>query len=146
MRPPEVIAAVYLFYASLVDIRTREIDPVVTAITGLTGVVYVVLERSGDLAGVALSLIPGVCLFLFGLASRGRFGAGDGLTIITIGLFLEVDIVMISVMAGLLLSSCYAVGILVVSPARSGARRGKEALPFLPFLLGGYILCLILNA
>jgi len=145
MKPPEVIAAVFLIYASLVDIRTKEIDPVVTAVTALTGAVYVCLERSGDLRGVALSLLPGFSLFLFGLISRGRFGAGDGLTIMTIGLFLSADAVLVSVMAGLLLSSCFAAGVLIAGRKRHLAQRGSEVLPFLPFLLGGYSLCLVLN-
>ena len=143
MRPPEVIVFVFLFYAACVDVRTFRIDPVVTAVTALTGAVFAVTERLSDPAGIALSLLPGAILFLFALISRGGFGPGDGLTLMVTGLFVDVQTVLVTVAAGVAFSACFAGGYLVFVHFGMQRRLKGKTFPFLPFVLAGFALSLI---
>lgn len=167
--PADVIAVIFLIYASVVDVLRREIDPVVTALTALTGVVYIVLVRGPQLvesgagvgfgsgmesgagagaglgigavlAEIGLSLLPGFCLTAFGLASRGAIGIGDGLTLLVLGFFLPVGQIVFLSAAAFLLSAIFSAGLLIFKRGR-----GRTAFPFLPFLLAGEVLGLFLG-
>ncbi len=143
MKPPEVIVLIFLIYASLIDIRTREIEPVSTAMTAMAGIVYCGFERRGDLTGLLLSLAPGLLLTAFATISRGRFGTGDGIVITVMGLFLEMPGMLVSLAAAFLLSACFSAGVIMISIRRSLRRAGSKSFPFLPFLLAGFTVSLI---
>ena len=145
MKPPEVIVLIFLIYASLIDIRTREIEPVSTAMTAMAGIVYCGFARRGNLTGLLLSLVPGLLLIAFAVISRGRFGTGDGIVIAVTGLFLEASDMLISLAAAFLLSACFSAGVIVISMRRGLQRAGSKSFPFLPFLLAGFTVSLLCN-
>ena len=147
--PGRVIVLVFLIYASVVDVRRREIDPVVTVLTALAGVVYVSLVRApeqlalggggwGVAADVVLSLLPGLCLTAFGFLSRGAVGIGDGLTLLVTGFFLPVMAVDTLCAAACLLSAVFSAGVLIF---KRGSRR--TSFPFAPFLLAGAVVSVL---
>ena len=118
------------------DIRKKEIllAPTLAVLAG--GVVRGVLKGQEGQAGDMLwlmSLLPGVILLLASLASAGKVGFGDGLAVCAAGLW------------GGTVSTLIMLAIaLALVPAAAGLERLRKRpvreLPFMPFLLAGFLL------
>ena len=93
---------------------------------------------SGQEIPLPASIIPGMCFLLFSFLSRGAMGAGDGIVLIALAGCLPVTDILIIAFCGLFLASVYA-GFKLLSG--SGGRR---SFAFVPFLLGGYVLYLMI--
>ena len=135
----EIMKAIALFILtanSFTDVRRHEISPVLTAAGGVLGVVL----HTGAVPGISLpvSMLPGICFLLFSFLSRGAVGAGDGLVLIALAGCLPVTDILIIAFCGLFLASVYA-GFMLLGG--SGSRR---SFAFVPFLLGGYVLYLMI--
>ena len=83
-------------------------------------------------------MLPGVCFLLFSFLSRGAVGAGDGLILIALAGCLSVTDILIVAACGMILASAYACVMLL------GGSDGRRNFAFIPFLLGGYVLYLMI--
>lgn len=86
-------------------------------------------------SGILQGLLPGVLLLLCGFISRGGVGAGDGLTLMSIGAAAGAAAAAQVMAAALGLVFAAAAGMLLLRRADL-----KTQLPFMPFLLGAWIL------
>ena len=132
-----VIALFILSANSFTDVRRHEISPILTAAGGIAGIVIWRME-SGQDTPLPASILPGICFLLFSFLSRGAVGAGDGLVLIALAGCLPVTDILIIAFCGLFLASVYA-GFMLLGG--SGSRR---SFAFVPFLLGGYVLYLMI--
>ena len=132
----KAIALFILTANSFTDVRRHEISPVLTAAGGVLGVVL----HMGAVPGISLpvSMLPGICFLLFSFLSRGAVGAGDGLILIALAGCLSVTDICIVAAYGMILASVYACIMLI------GGSDGRRSFAFVPFLLGGYVLYLML--
>lgn len=130
MQPEWIAAGIFLLGNTVRDIRKKEIAPVFTAVFFLFGLMISVTgERSP--ADAAAALVPGAGFLAIGLVSGGAVGPGDGIALAVTGLYLPAAGVAEVCFLGVLFSAC-AAGILFIKN-----RRGKDRLPFLPFLFAG---------
>ena len=132
-----VIALFILSANSFTDVRRHEISSFLTAAGGIAGIVIWHME-SGQDTPLPASILPGICFLLFSFLSRGAVGAGDGLVLIALAGCLSVTDICIVAAYGMILASVYACIMLV------GGSDGRRSFAFVPFLLGGYVLYLLL--
>jgi len=131
------IALFILSVNSFTDVRRHEISPLLTAAGGITGIIVLYMY---PVPGISLpaSLLPGICFLLFSFLSRGAVGAGDGFVLIALAGCLSVNDILITAVCGMFPAFVYAGAMLL-----RGAD-GRKSFAFVPFLLGGYVLYLMI--
>ena len=132
-----VIALFILLTSSFADVRRHEISLFWAGAGGIAGIFALCMESGKD-TPLPASILPGICFLLFSFLSRGAVGAGDGLVLIALAGCLPVTDILIIAFCGLFLASVYA-GFMLLGG--SGSRR---SFAFVPFLLGGYVLYLMI--
>ena len=132
-----VIALFILSTNSYTDVRRHEISPFLTAGGGIAGIA-IWFMGSGQEIPLPASMLPGMCFLLFSFLSRGAVGAGDGFVLIALAGCLSVTDILITAVCGLFLASIYA-GFMLL-----GGSGGRRSFAFVPFLLGGYVLYLMI--
>ena len=133
----KVIALFILSTSSFTDVRLHEISPFCAGAGGIAGLVVLCIESGQDIP-LPASMLPGVCFLLFSFLSRGAVGAGDGLILIALAGCLSVTDILIVAACGMILASAYACVMLL------GGSDGRRNFAFIPFLLGGYVLYLMI--
>lgn len=115
------------------DIKKREISLAGTAIFAVIGILLTVKEGSMDWRYLA---VAGVGLLFLGISglTGGRLGMGDGFMILALGTMLSMEKLLTVLMLGMMACACYA-GILLLAFRKNRNTR----IPFVPFLLAGYI-------
>ena len=129
------------------DLRKKEILLLPTLLILAGGVICRILEGTAEeiqlLSGQVSSgaggwqwipaVLPGVFLLLLSLASKGKVGFGDGLVVCAAGLWCGPESILLALFFALLLV-----------PAAAGMQRLRKRkvreLPFVPFLLAGFVL------
>ena len=129
----------FLLLCSCQDIRKRKISAKLLAVFGLIGAVLA-LESEASWQIWAGRLLPGACMLLLSRLSGEAVGYGDGLAVFVCGLLLEPK----RNIAMLLTGSFFCALAAAVLFAAGKAKR-KTSLPFLPFLLAGFCVQLILD-
>lgn len=87
-----------------------------------------------------ISCIPGICMVLISFLSKGAIGLGDALFFAAIGIFFDpLDMIFFMLLS---FAAAALFGIILLISLR---RRFKDTLPFMPFILIGYICFLLLN-
>lgn len=88
----------------------------------------------------AAGLMPGVLLLMLAFISRQQVGSGDGWTVLGLGLWLSPAALALLVAGAGAAGAVAAAVLLVLRKARF-----QRKIPFIPFLLGGYLLVLALD-
>ena len=130
------ILAVQSFY----DIRKKELPSWVTLAGGIIGILLWVAKGEFYLEQLA-ALLPGILCLLFAKLSREAMGYGDGLLIIMMGIYLKTDKIITVCMWAFCIAGVAALFLLV-----SGKKKGKQAIPFVPFLFAAFLLEVFINA
>ena len=137
MQPEYAEVLLLLSGNAICDLRRREISLLYSAAFAGIGICMSVMHGRGP-AELLYSVIPGLVLMLFSVITRGDIGFGDGIVVFVMGLFLSWQETATVCGIGLMLS---ATGAGIWFAIR---RRRKDALPFLPFLLAGYVTAMLL--
>ena len=115
------------------DIRTREVSLLSIGVFGIVGMV-----RACFLGTVSVNLVWNVCMgvAVIGLSiiSKGAVGMGDGLLFLSLGTVLPFEELLSAFLLGLF--CCCFWGIVVLFLSGKGK---KTEMPFVPFLMLGYI-------
>lgn len=129
----------FLLIGSVLDLKKREVSLWMAGIYGLLGVHGCIRYQEQTLVSIFGGVIVG--LFLIGLAflSEEAIGFGDGMVMVVTGLYLGFWQNLELCMTGLILSAAFS-GILIIA----GIAKKNQAIPFLPFLMLGYIGMVIL--
>ena len=115
------------------DIKKREISLAVTGIFAVIGILLAVREGSLEWQYLAAAGIGLLFLGISGLTG-GKLGMGDGFMILAMGTLLSMEQLLTVLMLGMLSCACYAGLLLLVFRKNRNTR-----IPFVPFLLVGYI-------
>ena len=131
--PETWIQGSLLLLNTLWDIRKREILLTPTLAILMGGVIRSVLAGSGGDMQWLPALMPGVFLLLVSIAADGKVGFGDGLVVCAAGLW-----------GGAVSTLIMLVLAFSLVPAAAGLmrlmKRQVRELPFMPFLLAGFLL------
>lgn len=130
--PGEILELFLLVGNSITDLCVRRISLSFSGICALFGL-WLCLTDGRNVPAVLGALLPGLLLTAAGFFMKEQVGTGDGLVILISGLFLTLREV---------LSLCATASLLALIPAGVlfllGRRKAK--IPFVPFLLAGYVL------
>lgn len=129
----EICTVIFLAVNSWLDFRTREISLVLTAVYGITGILYSIFTGRpiGDI------LIPagmGLLFLAAGFLSYEAIGAGDGWILAALGTMLDTEIYVRMLCMGIFLAAVWS-GVLLGICRKSR----KTEIPLVPFLLAGYM-------
>ncbi|MCR5775603.1 MAG: prepilin peptidase [Lachnospiraceae bacterium] len=135
------ILFVFLLTGAIVDVKCRRLHIGLIAPFGLVGAGFCAVAAVSD-KGAVISAAYGIVLgaVFIGLSkiSDEKIGMGDALTILVMGLYLGGYNAAFVVLYAMILTSAVSVFMLMF---RLGSK--KTELPFLPFLLAGYLLHII---
>ena len=119
------------------DVRHRELSLAVIAGGAAAGIAARLLTGCGTLLELLCGCIPGGCLLLLSWLSREAIGFGDSAVILSIGFYLGLLPTVLLTAAAFLLSGLLGVFLLIFNK-----KKRADELPFVPFLLAGYVLLL----
>ena len=132
MYQEEVKSAIILLYLGILagmDVRKRQISLVLTGVLFLAGIGWQILVEQTSWLEWLLSLLPGAGFLTLSYISREQVGYGDGLLLLTVGIWLgfgqTLGLILCSVLCGVLLM-------------RKKIRK-QDSIPLGPFLLLGFV-------
>lgn len=129
----EVIVLLFLAWNSRSDIRKKEVSVFSAAVVLLMGLILAVAEHTG-FTEFAVKMGGGVIFLVLSILTEGKIGMGDAWVLIAMASMLKPQTYLISLMIGLLLASVYSGYLMLVKK-----RKKTTEIPFLPFLLLGYL-------
>ncbi len=128
-----VVTAIFLIVCIWQDLRTGRISGRIFFWFGVGGMLFNILFGS-SIPEILKSILPGVCLFVFSRLSGEQIGYGDGFVIGITGLYLRERRAVSLFCMGLLLCAFCTMILFAV-----GKIYRKTEIPFLPFLMAGFI-------
>jgi leader peptidase (prepilin peptidase)/N-methyltransferase len=132
------VLGLILMIQSVLDIRSKRLPLWITGIGAGIGIIFLILQGSYNLSN-ATALLPGLLCLVIARVSREAIGYGDGLLLVMMGFYLKV-----SVLLGVCLWAITLAGIVALFLLATKKRKGKQEIPFVPFIFVGFILEVIL--
>lgn len=129
-----VIVLLYLGILAGLDVRKRQISLALTGVLFLAGVGWQILVEHTSWLEWLLSLLPGAGFLILSFVSREQVGYGDGLLLLTVGIWLGFGQTFGVVTLGLVLCSVLC-GVLLMKKKM----RRQDSVPLVPFLLLGFV-------
>lgn len=131
----EMAIVIFLGINSWLDIRKKQISLWMTGIFAAAGIWYGV--KGGHMNWASLGV--GAAFLLGSLVVKGAVGMGDGWVLVSLGIVLEFWEFMVMLSIASVLAALWGMMLMVVFQ-----KKKDTEMPFLPFLLLGYVggLCL----
>ena len=123
---------------SILDLRRKRISLLVTIFYGLLGVGYQITNKEMGV-WMMVSLLPGLLVLAFAKLSKEKIRYGDGLILLALGCYLNIEEMALVCM----IAVCFA-GILALILLVFFHKGRNYVIPFVPFLLCGYVLEVLL--
>lgn len=134
MQGVKIILGILLLVESIIDIKSKKVWLWMPFLAGIVGLGYRILKGYTNIPEVGAILAVFLLLFLISKITKESLGMGDvwviGSLLLAIGLVEGIK----SIFIGFLLTGIYG-GILMVIKKCGG----KTRIPFIPFLLAGFI-------
>ena len=127
-----LLPGLILLIQAVFDIRYRKLPLWITLIGTVIGAVLMITMKELSLER-GLSFLPGIVCLLYGKISKQAIGYGDGLLILMLGVYWDVHRILEVCIWAFFLGALIALAIFVIK------RKGKQEIPFVPFLLIGLI-------
>ena len=131
----EMTLLLFLAAAACEDYRSHKIPIVLIAAGGAAGLLLRIFLVRENLQNMILGIGIGLVMLLISFASREALGYGDGMVMAVTGIYLGGTDNLV-----LLLCSLLTAGIGSILLLCAKHRKGKDSIPFAPFVLGGFIL------
>lgn len=127
----------FLGGAAWMDYRKKELPLFYIAGGFLLGILFRILSGADILTEILPGFLPGLACLLLAKLTREAIGYGDALMMIAAGAFCAMPVLLFLLLGGFLTASLCSVLLLILKK-----RKRKETIPFMPFLLCGYVLTL----
>lgn len=134
-RDVKIALIIFLGICAVFDIKKREIPVVLILLGGICAVglnLYQIFNGEIAVASIGSSFLIGLIFLAISFCTREKVGYADGLILLVSGLVLGFEQCLLGLCLALLLSSIYALWLLLMRKARR-----NSALPFVPFLTIG---------
>ncbi len=128
-----------LLIQSYWDMRYKEIPVIVTIIGGIAGFIWSLLKQRIPIE-ILYALIPGMVCLALGKITGQAIGYGDGFLLCAMGMYVSCEVLLSIVMHACILAGAAALALLVFR-----RKRGKDQIPFVPFLLVSSVLYCVLE-
>lgn len=129
-----IVCILYLFLLSLIDIKKRKI-PIWGLIIGVAmSVLFQCITRDKDFILIVSGAMTGIIFIVVSRVTNEKFGYGDSILILALGIFLGFWNILYLLFIAFLLAAVYSIFLLSVYH-----RGKKESFPFVPFLAMGYV-------
>jgi leader peptidase (prepilin peptidase)/N-methyltransferase len=135
-----IAALVGLLVLSAEDLRKKEISLPKVAGIAAVGAVCSFLGGSWVDVSVLVQFVPGLLVLLLAWLSRERIGYGDGWVILCLGCYLGAEDI-----ANLCMIALFCAGVVSLFMLLAMHRGRQTQIPFVPFLLIGYIVILAIE-
>jgi len=136
MNAAQVLVLILLLVNSVVDIWLRRISLLSLGVYVL--VWLAVCMPYCDWEMTLSAMIPGIILMIVGYLTKDSIGLGDGILLFFMGLCISWTQILIMLMVAFLLAFCWAVTQWVLY------KSGQKSFPFVPFMLMGYVVMLMI--
>ena len=129
----EFCVLVFLGLNSWMDIKKREISLVLAAMLAAAGMIWTVSRGTVSIERL-LPIMAGISFLGISVITRGAMGMGDGWILLALGTVLMPEEFFSMLFAAMLISAAWA-GILLWL----FRKKGNTEIPFVPFLMLGYL-------
>ncbi len=121
------------------DIREKSIS-LIAGVVFMIACATVSFVYGNAVPYVVMGCIPGAVAALLSLATRGKVGIGDAVILTGLGLWCGLKMTGSIITVALFLAALLSVILIVCKKATL-----KTALPFVPFISAGYVICICLE-
>lgn len=134
----KLILLILLVYSSYTDIYKKHVMMAPVYIC-LIAVFLEMLIPAGDESFSVIGIIPGVVLLICSYMTKGAIGEGDAYLTGVIGLMMGIENAVLIILVGSVLAAVFSV--FEIKIRKKGK---KDVIPFVPFILTGYLGVLII--
>lgn len=135
-----IIVIIFLVISSVYDVKFKRLPMWLMWSFACFGGIFAIFVPICTLGEIIKGVLIGVLLIVVSLVTRGQIGFGDGLLFVVLGIFIGGNDNLNLLMLSLLLCAA-AAGMLFVTKQL----KGKDRLPFAPFVLCANICLLLVN-
>lgn len=115
------------------DIKRKKIPVYMLIILAAAGIISNFTVGEFDIEKRIIAMLPGMILLIVSMITKQQIGYGDGLIILIMGLYIDIDDILSIVLSSFLLSSIAAIILMTVFK-----KKKNFEMAFSPFLLIGY--------
>lgn len=135
-----VVLGVFLLIEGIRDLQKHKVSMITVMIAGILGVIFqfVIIQENG--LKIIGGILIGIVLLLLAKMTREKIGYGDGWIFVVTGIYLGFHSNMYLLLLSLFLASLVSICLLVFKKVNK-----KTELPFVPFILPGYLLLLVIT-
>ena len=133
----KIVLLLFLGGAAVLDFRNRELPVIYIGAGFCAGLILHLVIGEPKVWEMFLGGLVGAVFLLISRLSREAIGYGDSLMIIATGVSLGLLDNVLLLLCAVMLAALFSIGLLILKKYRK-----KDEIPFLPFLLGGYVLLL----
>ena len=134
-----IVLGFTLMIQSYWDLRYKEIPIMVTAVSGVVGLLLSFIGKR-EWIDVLIAFIPGLCCLGIGRVTRQAIGYGDGFLLCGMAMYISCrDILSVSMMAVMMS------GVVALVCIAFQKKKGKDQLPFVPFLAVAWIIYILVE-
>ena len=138
----EAIGLVCLYgITSLDDLRTKQVRLLEIIIFGIIGIIFNIIYRAYSLQSILGGVGIGIAIMCFSIFSKEKIGKGDAYIIMVTGLYLGFINTLLLLWFSTILAAI--TGIILI---RKYDNKMSMEIPFVPFLLLGYIILYLIHA
>ena len=117
------------------DLRTKKISMITIGIWAVIGTIVQLLNGDLMCANRLIAMVPGVFLYFFAKISGEKVGYGDACTIIVMGIYMDINELLIVGMFSITISGVVALLLIAI-----WKKKRDYEIPFIPFLFAGYLM------
>ena len=135
-----VVLGVFLLIEGIRDLQKHKVSMITVMIAGILGVIFqfgIIQENGLKIIG---GILIGIVLLSLAKITREKIGYGDGWIFVVTGIYMGFRNNMYLLLLSLFLASLVSICLLVFKKVNK-----KTELPFVPFILPGYLLLLVIT-
>lgn len=126
----------YLIVCCYTDLKKHTINLLISIIFTLLGIITGIFLFDYSFISMAISLIPGISLFVISLIFPASLGLGDGLIFTICGIYLGINFTIQLLFLSLVISCIFSILLIIKKHSR------KYQFPLAPFIFVSYVFIL----